>query len=283
MELAKGAGNSVESQEGAMSCLSKICEDSARLLDVDYNGERPLNFMIPIFIQLMENQNSKIRSSAIFCINQFLLIRTQSILVYLDEYMSRLFTLSTDEDAKVRTNICSAFTNILDARPDKLMPHLDGVINYSIHSVQDNNEDVAVEACEFLLGLATSEIPSDIIKPKLDLIIPVLLTKMVYSEMDVFLMANEDEKDDENVEDKDEDIKPTNAKSKDAHKVTKKTTTQQQQQQSQKQQQSHDSDSDDDDDDDDEDDDDDDDSFDWNLRKCSAATLDNGLFVKLQS
>ena len=54
MNLAENGPN-VQAQEGAMSALGKICEDSASELDKDFNGERPLNYMIPKFLSLLNH------------------------------------------------------------------------------------------------------------------------------------------------------------------------------------------------------------------------------------
>ena len=62
--------------EGAFGALQKICEDSAEALDSpDLN--RPLNIMIPKFLEFFRHTSPKIRSHAIACINQFIINRTQ--------------------------------------------------------------------------------------------------------------------------------------------------------------------------------------------------------------
>ncbi|ODQ58302.1 hypothetical protein WICANDRAFT_70236 [Wickerhamomyces anomalus NRRL Y-366-8] len=246
MELSE-TGN-VTSQEGATGALAKICEDSSHILDTDYNGQRPLDFMVPKFIALTGSNSPKVRANALHCLNQIILTKTQSFLVHIDDFLQRLFSLAGDQDPAVRRNVCTAFAYVLEARPDKIAPHLDGCVNYCLHSITTSEDEVALEACEFLLALATSDIPEDLIKPYLPNILPVLLKSMVYSEMDIFLMDNTDDAD---VEDRDEDIKPTNAKVKDAHNQKNGGG-----------------------DDEDEEDEDGDYSTEWNLRKCSAATLD---------
>ncbi|VEU21516.1 DEKNAAC102307 [Brettanomyces naardenensis] len=267
MELATGAAGTTESQEGAMSALAKICEDSARVLDREYNGQRPLNFMVPRFIELSSSPRGRVRTLALSCLNQILIIKSQSILVNLDDFMARLFQLANDTDPTVRTGVCTAFASILDATPEKMLPHLDGIINYSLHCVNDDDDEVALQACEVLLSVASSELPAEVIRPKLEQMLPILLKNMVYSEMEVFLMEGQDENDDEDVEDRDEDIRPQGAHSKEAHKAgtkAKEATGNGEDDRS-------DSDYDDDDDDDD---DDLDLSPSWTLRKCSAASLD---------
>lgn len=257
-------------QEAAMSALAKICEDSALSLDREYNGERPLNFMISNFLKLSSNQYSgKIRALSIHCINQFIPLKTQSFLIYLDEFLLKLFELATDSNNEVRRNICTSFSMVLETRPDKLMPHLDGVINYCLHLMQDSDEEVALEACEFVLALSTSpetETDKTLFLPKLKIILPTLLDKMVYSQEEIFYMEMIDEKDNADIADKDEDIKPQAAKSKDSHTAATNSSNKKDSKQV---------DFDDDTDSEFEDEDDEDLEIDqWSLRKCSAATLD---------
>lgn len=271
IEIAKNnQATNIPTQEAAMSALAKIFEDSARQVDREFNGERPLNYIIATLLALMNpNSSSKVRALSIHCINQFIPLKSQSILVNLDEFLSKLFLLANDESSEVRRNICTAFAQVLEARPDKIIPHLEGVVNYCLHLMQDTHEDVALEACEFLLALSTSpatETNKEVFHPKLPLILPILLDKMVYSEEEIFYMEMIDERDNAEVVDRDEDFKPQSAKSKSTHTVSSNKPASQQQ---------ADADSDSDfDDDEDDDDDDDDDVNQWSLRKCSAATLD---------
>ncbi|MEQ2161022.1 Transportin-1, partial [Goodea atripinnis] len=46
--------------EGAFGALQKICEDSAEILDSDML-DRPLNIMIPKFLQFFKHNSPKIR------------------------------------------------------------------------------------------------------------------------------------------------------------------------------------------------------------------------------
>ena len=270
IELAStDSGNGTyTTQEGAMSALTKICEDSAVALDREINGEVPSGFIIRSMLTLSHCEKSgKIRAMSIHCINQFFPLKSNQVLFYLDNIMQRLFELATDSDSQVRKNICTAFAQILDTRPHKLVPHLDGVINYCLHMMHDKNEEVALEACEFLLALATSpdtENDRNLFVPKLGAVLPVLLEKMVYSEEEIFFIQMMDENDNADVVDRDEDIKPQNAKMRESHMTSSKNSNQ-------KGGAGNDSDSE---SDVDEDEDDDLELDQWSLRKCSAATLD---------
>uniref|UniRef100_A0AAQ4NTE0 Transportin-1 n=1 Tax=Gasterosteus aculeatus aculeatus TaxID=481459 RepID=A0AAQ4NTE0_GASAC len=72
--------------EGAFGALQKICEDSAEVLDSDVL-DRPLNIMIPKFLQFFKHSSPKIRSHAIACVNQFIISRTQALMLHIDPFI----------------------------------------------------------------------------------------------------------------------------------------------------------------------------------------------------
>lgn len=74
--------------EGAFGALQKICEDSAEILDSDML-DRPLNIMIPKFLQFFKHNSPKIRSHAIACVNQFIISRTQALMLHIDPFIER--------------------------------------------------------------------------------------------------------------------------------------------------------------------------------------------------
>ena len=126
---------------------------------------------------------------------------------------------------------------------------------------QDPDEGVALEACEFWLSLAEQPICKDVLSRHLSTLIPILMSRMKYSELDVLLLKG-DVEEDSMIPDKEEDIKPRFHKSK-TH-MQRHTRSMEDGDGVAAQ------------DSDDEDDDGDDDGqlSDWNLRKCSAAALD---------
>lgn len=81
--------------EGAFGALQKICEDSAEMLDSDALN-RPLNILIPKFLQFFSHASPKIRSHAIGCVNQFIINRTQALMLHIDSFLqvSLIFLLN---------------------------------------------------------------------------------------------------------------------------------------------------------------------------------------------
>lgn len=246
--------------EGAFGALQKICEDSAEALDADTTN-RPLDILIPKFLQFFNHSSSKIRSYAIGCVNQFIIQRSQALMFHIDSFLQNLFHVATDDDAEVRKNVCRALVMLLEVRMDRLINQIDNIIEYMLLRTQDADEGVALEACEFWLSLAEQPICKSVLANHLSRLIPVLVRGMKYSEIDIILLKGDVEEDD-NIPDKEEDIKPRFHKSK--HTIPVKTNPQNGTENG----------IDKDEDEDFEDSDDDGSISDWNLRKCSAAALD---------
>lgn len=257
---------------GAIKALSKIMEDNGQFFQLDWQSDngivKPIEFLTDNFLKFMVDPSitsPEVRAESIKCINFAIGFQLQHIVIKIDEYLANIFKLAQHESNDlIRAQICVAFTTILEFRPDKLTDNLTGIVQFMLHlitSVQD--ETVALEACEFLYGFATSpNIPKHILQPFVNDIVPVLLTKMVFDE-DSILVYEAHNEDDAFLEDKDEDIKPM------APRIVKKKANNEGSK-------SNNPNTEDEGDDEDEDDDDDDGDVDsrWTLRKCAAATLD---------
>ncbi|KAJ6160522.1 hypothetical protein N7470_003918 [Penicillium chermesinum] len=77
-QLLSLAGNSPgnvtkNTQESAMAALLKVCEDNRKVLDRDYQGQRPLDVIIPKLLEFTSSQSSRVRSLALNAIHVFLL------------------------------------------------------------------------------------------------------------------------------------------------------------------------------------------------------------------
>ncbi|CAK9304599.1 unnamed protein product [Gordionus sp. m RMFG-2023] len=265
--------------EGAFSALQKLCEDCAEILDKDTSENNCLNFMIPKFLQYFKHENPKIRAHAVACVNQFIISRTQVLSHNFNLFLENLFSLATDNDIEVQKHLCRALVMLIEVRIDRLIPYLGNMIEYMLIRTQDNEETLSQEACEFWLSIAEQPMCKEILTPYISRLVPVLVSRMKYSEIDIILLKGDTEED-HMVPDKDEDIKPRFHKSKwhqtdlprpvqpllngDKNNGCKENLDSNEQDESLKEV----------DEDEDEDDDDDDTLTDWNLRKCSAAALD---------
>jgi HEAT repeat protein len=278
IDLVSNTGGSVaqEAQEGAMAALTKICEDNKRLLDRDYQGQRPLNVLIPKLIEFTQSPLSKVRSLALTSINEFIPQKPQAILVNLDLLLAHLFQLANDSVPDVRRQVCRAFVLIIEIRADKIQPYIGGLVDYIIAQQQKTDEeDLACDAAEFWLSVGEHEELWQSLAPYLDKIIPVLLDSMVYSEDDIADLAGVG--DDADEEDRVEDIKPTFARGKGARNIDVEAGEAGQNGDAYKKIPGGSDDGNDFDEGEIEESEDDDDfnpEDQWNLRKCSAAALD---------
>ena len=215
-ELLCLAGNergttSVAAQEGAIDALLKVCDDNKKVLNKEYQGQRPLEVIIPRLIDLTSSSVGRVRALALSCLNCFIPQQSAAITMSIDALLVRIFQLSSDSCEDVRRNVCRSLVHLVDARPEKIAPHIEGVVEYIVLQ-QKHTEDpiLALEAAEFWLCIGENEILCPTLAPYLSIIIPVLLESMIYDEEDVLRLGGETE--DADLEDKIEDIRPHFAK-----------------------------------------------------------------------
>jgi hypothetical protein len=265
---------SPQAQEGSMGAILKICEDNRKALDRQYQGQKPLNFVFPKLLELTTSPLPRVRVDALASINVFVQDKTQVVISNIDTLLLQLFQLAHDPSEDVRKHVCRAFVYIADIAPQKIIPHMEGLVEFMVSQQRNqNNQELALDAAEFWLCASEDENMRDHLGPYLAKIIPVLLASMVYSEDEIMRLEGEEE--DYEKEDSEQDIKPTFASSK-----AGRLTTNANNETSANANGSIPPESIDDDLSEGEIDDfDDDDEFgdpeeQWNLRKCSAAALD---------
>ncbi|KAF2816007.1 transportin-2 [Mytilinidion resinicola] len=273
--VSNEAGNvPPQAQEGAMSALLKICEDNKHQLKREYQGQRPINFIFPKLLEFTASPTAKVRANALASINLFIPEKPASVISNLDTLLQQLFVLAADTSDDVRKHVCRSFIQIADIAPEKIVPHMAGLVDYMVTQQRSvDNAELALDAAEFWLCLGEDENLRNCLGPYLPKIVPVLLESMVYNEDDILKLEGGD--DDADLEDREEDIKPAFATSKGARLVaasngeatsvngSSKTAGFDDDELSEGELEEY---------------DDDDDLVDpeeqWNLRKCSAAALD---------
>lgn len=218
--------------------------------------------MIPKFIAFFDHPDAKIRLNAISSTSQFITLRSAPLMTRINDFLVALFKRATDDNIEVRKAVCQSLVGLLEMCPDVLLPHMPNLVDYMLFCTQSDDTDLALEACEFWLVFAEQEELREQLHPYLQKVVPTLLKGMVYSEMDLLTLGGDE--DDAHVADSEQDIKPR------FHKASVVEHN------DQEEKKADDEGDDEDDEDDDEFDEFEDDEFygEWNLRKCSAATLD---------
>ena len=203
-----------EAQDGAMGALFKVCEDNKYALDKEYQSQRPLAFLLPKLLVLMTNGNAKTRMRALATTNVFL---TEPVALtvrgHINEILPRIVQLTADNSEEVRRYVCRSFSLLADAMPTDLLPHIDGIVNYTLSQQKETqNQELALDAAEFFYEASNTSSLRDALGPFLSKIVPVLLEDTIYSEEDQLRV--EGDEDDADVEDEAKDIKPQFATSK---------------------------------------------------------------------
>ncbi|KAF2641987.1 ARM repeat-containing protein [Massarina eburnea CBS 473.64] len=212
--ISNSAGNATQqAQEGGMGALLKICEDNKKAMDKDYQGQQPLSFLFPKLLEFTTSTHAKVRSDALSAINIFIPDRPSAVVANIDALLGQLFQLASDPSDEVRKHVCRSFVHIADIAPEKIVPHMQGLVDYMVTQQRNpQNTELALDAAEFWLCVGEDEKMRDHLGPYLAKIVPVLLESMVYGEDDILRL--EGEKEDAELDDREQDIKPTFATTK---------------------------------------------------------------------
>ncbi len=232
--------------DGAFGALKKICEDAPGALDASCAG-RPLNDLIPKWLAYFRHPTVSFRCAALACINSFVVIMPGALAAKTNEYLQGLSSLTQDRNSEVQKEVCTSLVSLFEVRADIMYPHLEQITSFMMAATDGQDESVALEACEFWMVFCEANPQAwSVLRNIFPRLIPLLLAKMVYSEMDLMMLVD-DKEDHESVPDRPQNIVPS------FHKTAIKGANG------------------------DDDDSGDDETFDdsqWNLRKCAAASLD---------
>ena len=220
--MISNANNNIpqQAQEGAMGALLKICEDNKKALNHEHaGGQRALTFLFPKLLEFTTSPLPKVRADALSAANVFIPEEPPAVRENIDTLLQQLFSLSGDPSNEVRKHVCRSFVHIADIAPQKITPFMEGLVEYMVTQQRNpDDSDLALDAAEFWLCAAEDEKMREHLGPYLAKIVPVLLESMVYGEDDILRL--EGEKEDAELEDREEDIKPTFATSKSARLTT---------------------------------------------------------------
>ncbi|KAL3078600.1 hypothetical protein niasHT_035083 [Heterodera trifolii] len=265
--------------EGTLGALQKICEDSA-----DRLSHEEINQVVARVLPFFNSQLARLRALSVSTVNCILLVQNESISAVIDPFLECLFRLANDQDQEVQKQLCRSLTLLLESYMDKIAPQLSNISEFMLLRTQDNNEETALEACEFWLAFAENpDVCRQVLRPILAQLLPVLVRCMKYTETDIILLKG-DVEDDSNVPDRVQDIKPRfhraktqglagSSSSAPALPVDLATGLPEQHPPQQNNSEG--------DEDDEEEGTDDESATEWNLRKCAAASMDvlSGIFT----
>lgn len=240
--------------EIALKTLSKICEDLINNRKTQEEVYGIINEVFPTIMEYLGKENCTMYQEIVKLSNQFLqdYFRLMQNSVDLTLYLKNIIRLANTSDTELQKYVCHTFVIYVSKQEESLLPHLHDVIVYLMGKSTHEDNDVALQACEF--WLATSKLPKckEILSPYISKLLPILLKNMRYSERELYLMKDSLGSD-AHKKDLAQDITPFHMKS--------KTNQDDDEFFSDEEVGNH-------------DDDFDDFYMGWTLRKCSASSLD---------
>lgn len=190
---------------GALKVLSHLAEDVPNLLDQDRT--RPLDALLPKIIQLCYHPVDSVRASSLQILNHLILVMPRTLFENVDAFCQTLFSRAEDSSAQVRKRVCTAICLLLEVAPKALMPYMKNIIQYMLLSSEHHDELIAREASEFWTLMTNLDGAADMLRPFLPQIVPLFLRNMVYSSQDIAFHEAVNAPD-EMLPDKEEDIRP---------------------------------------------------------------------------
>ena len=251
--------------DGSLLTLRKLLEDDPAGFERDSGPS--FNGLVHHLLQCLSCPAASVRQEGLRCLHGLVGPWPGSLVVRMDEYLGGLSVLASDADPEVRRLVCQSIGTIMASRTEYLAPHIGPVAEFILKATEDPDDDVRLEACEFWLTLSSiAEIDDDngeahAFTPRmmevgrniLPRLVPVLLRGMVYDEEKREELLEDNARDESDAADRDQDVAPVfhSSKAKGQGKGDGQGGEEE------------------------EEDDDDGEDGEWNVRKCSAASLDS--------
>eukprot|EP01029_Cantina_marsupialis_P026929 TRINITY_DN7387_c0_g1_i4.p1 TRINITY_DN7387_c0_g1~~TRINITY_DN7387_c0_g1_i4.p1 ORF type:complete len:746 (+),score=148.19 TRINITY_DN7387_c0_g1_i4:52-2289(+) len=201
-ELVQTLFNMIESRDesillSALHTLRFICEDSPQKLNCEAL-DFPLNHFIPRWIGLFQHVNSKIISSSLYCVQQYIIERPTAFLSNQMAFIQGLALLTSHSTPSVLELVCECFNMMVEFCTDAVGPNLASIIEFMKVQTCSKFENVAEMAAQFwstACQMEDGDIVLNAIEPHLQDLVPMLLQAMIYSEERLIDLQVEDEAD----------------------------------------------------------------------------------------
>ena len=203
---------------GGLDALRKVAEDHGGGLEEVVEGlpQRPVHLLVPPLLALLRSPAAEARQLALDCVYELTERISDLGPGALDGAVQGLFHLAMDTDAGVKRRVCRSLVQVLQLYPDRLEQHMASLIEYMLANTQSEDEEVALESCEFWTAFCVSHLDDsliDMLRGALPQLVGVLMSNMVYGDADddVIEAAEEEEAIARGVtlEDKDSEIRPS--------------------------------------------------------------------------
>lgn len=157
--------------DGSLRAIQRMCEDACEKLMMDISI-RPLEYLIPNLLNLFNSTEPTFRLRALESLNSliFLVPSTPNspsphhsplpnqlpsgttpcaMITHMSSFLSGLSHLSSDQSPPVRRAVCQAIVLLASFQLAVLEPLLNDICTFMLQAIMDQDESVAMEACEY--------------------------------------------------------------------------------------------------------------------------------------
>ncbi|GMI07968.1 hypothetical protein TrLO_g83 [Triparma laevis f. longispina] len=182
----------VTTKISAFKTIKNIAQDSPNILDAaNLTPDRPLNTLIPAFINHFAHPEPKLKILALQSIMAYVELFPEALASSMNETMSGLSAIAADPNQAVRKRVCETIFTLFTHRSDYLQGQLPSICEFMISSASDSVRDISLVGTEFWLTFfdpTYDTIPrdfrDDIVKKQgvVERLLPGLLKNIVYCE-----------------------------------------------------------------------------------------------------
>lgn len=160
------------------------------------DASQPLNTIVPLLLGLMRHPHEPARHASLSALNSLVPYESSQagpLYRHLPAFLQGLGGLAADASARIRRSVCQALVLLVATQADALQPCFDEVCNFMLASVLDDEESVAIEACNFWLALLGERLAHAALAAKLPILVPHCVSRLRMTQAQVEREREEEE------------------------------------------------------------------------------------------
>ncbi|KAH3764099.1 hypothetical protein Pelo_4039 [Pelomyxa schiedti] len=168
----------------SVATLSKLCEDTAQ-----YMNKEQIQTLVSKVVELLGNPHDEVRYYSLECLAALWSESAEKEPVNMASFIPNILRYFSDPVPKIRAKAHRLVVVLTERKFACLLPLLDDIVRLMLASLQDTDESIAMEACEFWPVII--EWQPNILRSNLPTLVPLLLSRMLYKGDEAALMEED--------------------------------------------------------------------------------------------
>lgn len=163
--------------DGALLAIVILFEDAPDKLAMD--PLRPTHIIVPLLLELFRAPQETPRLNSITALNSLITSPyNEPLLLHMSTFLSGLGVLAVDPIPAIRRAVCQALVLLVSSHGESLQSCFPDICAFMLRSVLDNDESVAIEACEFWLALLDEPLAHAVLQEQLHTLVPTCISRL---------------------------------------------------------------------------------------------------------